>query len=301
MNKILVCCLGGTIGSGFCDAADSDGKVIKLTVPPDKSFFEKMKVKAEFKIVTPIMYSSENATIGYYKSAFRGIIKAAEDELPDAILILHGTDSMAYFAQLALRVLSYMNLPVVITGAKLPPEDPHSDAIKNVKFALGILDAAMEGGSGSLTFGVVYSDSFMGQSTFVQAVKTTDADYNGEYRKFSGRGEARLLDHDEVTAFLSAEDRKILTIPDVPSFPYDSIEPEKYDAILIEAYHSGTADSKKLPELIRKAVAAGVKCYLAPVPPHAVRYESETELSRAGIIATEDICIEGAWAEAVIG
>ena len=297
MRKILVCCLGGTIGSKV-----SDDNTIKLATSPDKSFFEKMKVKAEYKVVTPIMYSSENATIPYFKSALRGIIKAAEDELPDAILVLHGTDSMAHFAQLAVRVLSYMNLPVIITGAKAPIDDPHSDAISNVKFALGILSAAMDGGNGSMTFGVVYSDGFMGQSTFVQAVRTTSADYDGEYKKFRGRGEANILSHDEAEAFLnSEEDKKILSIPSVPGFPYDSIDVTKYDAIVVEAYHSGTADSKKLPELIKAATEKNIKCYLAPVPPHKVPYESEQVLRDAGIIATNDICIEGAWAEAVIG
>lgn len=307
MNKILVCCLGGTIGS----KVNEDG-VIKLSATLDKSFFDKMKIKADYHIVTPIVYSSENADIKYFKDAIRGIVKAAQDILPDAILVLHGTDSMAYFTHLAQRVLSYMNLPIIVTGAKLPPDDPHSDAIKNVKFALDLLSAAIDSRSGSLTLGLVYSDSFMGQPTFVQAAKVIDADFAGEYKKFAGKPEVETLDREESEQFLSStKEPKILTIPNVPGFPYESIDVSKYDAVLVEAYHSGTQNSKTLPTLIHRATSKGIKCYLAPVHSTHIKqegsdkskeapYDSEVVLAQAGIIPICDTSIEGAWAEVVI-
>lgn len=307
MNKILVCCLGGTIGS----KVNEDG-VIKLSATIDKSFFDKMRVKAEFEIVTPIVYSSENADVKYYREALKGILKAAQDKMPDAVLVLHGTDSMAYFTHLAHRVLSFMNLPLVVTGSKYPPDDPHSDAVRNVKFALDLLGAAIDSRSGSLTFGLVYSDAFMGQATFVQAAKVLDADFSGEYKKFAGMPQIEPLDREEAEAFLaSTKEPKILTIPDVPGFPFDAIDAGRYNAILIEAYHSGTQNSKALPALVKSASAKGVKCYLAPVHSTHMKkegggkskeapYDSEVILQEAGIIPLCDMPFVSAWAQVVI-
>ena len=294
MNNILVCALGGTIGSR------TEGNSIKLSAAPDKSFFTKLKPEDRYKIISPILYSSENADAGYYKEAFKGIIREVEEDRPDGILILHGTDSMAYFAQLAVRVLSYLDLPVIITGAKKPPRDPGSDAQKNVKYALGIMDAAISGKTGNNTFGVVFSDSFMGDTTFVQAFKIQDADFKGDYRKFPGGKGGRRLTEDAAKAFLSAPDKRVLVIKNTPGFPFDAINLEGLDAILVEAYHSGTQTVRGLPELIRAAGEKDVKCFLAPAHGNTSKYESEKALSDAGIIPLTDLPLEGAWAEVII-
>ena len=296
MSKVLVCCLGGTIGSKV-----TGDKTIKLGSAPDKSFFEKAKVKAGFKIITPILYSSENADITYFKEAFKGIVREVKEDRPDGILILHGTDSMAYFAQLAVRALSFLNLPVIITGAKLPPQDLRSDAQKNVKYALGIMDAAISGKTGNGTFGVVFSDSFMGDTSFVQAYKMQDPDFQGDYKKFPGGKEPKTLTEEEAMAFINSENNKrIITIPNTPGFPYDALDITKADAILIEAYHSGTASTRGLPELIKKATEEGKKCYIAPSHRNDNKYESEKVLLEAGAQPLYDMPIEGAWAEVVI-
>ena len=307
MKKILVCCLGGTIGSKV-----NDEGIIKLSAALDKSFFEKMKIKAEYEIVTPIVYSSENADIKYYREALKGILKASQDIMPDAVLVLHGTDSMAHFTHMAHRVLSFMNLPFIVTGAKYPPEDPHSDAVRNVKFALELLSAAIDSKSGSLTFGLVFSDAFMGQATFVQAAKVMDADFSGEYKKFAGMSQVEPLEREEAEVFLaSSKEPKILTIPDVPGFPYDTIDVTKYDAILVEAYHSGTQNSKSLPVLVHRANSKGIKCYLAPVHSTHMKlngadkskeapYDSEIVLKEAGIVPICDVPFLSAWAQVVI-
>ena len=294
MNRILVCALGGTIGSR------TEGKTIKLSAAPDKSFFNKFRMDAQYKIISPILYSSENADLSYFKEAFKGIIKEVEEDRPDGILILHGTDSMAYFAQLAVRVLSYLNLPVIITGAKLPPQDLRSDAQKNVRYALGIMDAAISGKTGNATFGVVFSDSFMGDNTFVQAFKMQDADFQGDYKKFPGGKEPKVLSEKEAKDFLNSENKRVLTIPNTPGFPYDAIDITKADVLLIEAYHSGTASTRDLPELIKKATEEGKKCYIAPAHRNDTSYESEDVLKDAGAEPLYDMPIEAAWAEAVI-
>lgn len=296
MSRILVVTLGGTI----CSAVEK-GDTVKLRTAPDKAIFEKLKSRnSVLSYLTPILYSSENAGEDYFRKAFASIMKECDSDKPDAVLILHGTDSAAYFAQLAVRVLSYLDIPVVITGSKLPVADVHSDAVRNVKYALGLLGAACEGKLGAKTFGIVYSDEMMGDTVYIPAVRATDANYDGDYGKFAGRPEAHMLNAKEAGEYIESPVKKILTIPNVPGFPYDTIDVEKYDAILIEAYHSGTQSVRDLPDLIRRAVEKNIRCFMGPVHKSKVMYESTRELIKAGVVPLYEMPVEGCWAEVAI-
>jgi len=287
MNRILVVTLGGTICSSNKD------NTIKLGGAIDRSFFDKFKSNCEFSFFTPVLYSSENANEELYRKALSAIINECESNKPDGILVLHGTDSMAYFAQLSVRVLSYLNLPVVITGSKLPPEDPHSDAVRNVKYALGLLKAAADGHIGSITFGVVFSDSLVGDTTFIPAIRVTDANYEGDYGKFPGKPSVDTLSEKEAKAYLESPLNKMITIPAIPGFPYDAINLEGVDKVLIQGYHSGTASTFGLPEVVEKAVKAGKKVYLAPVHAGKVQYESCKVLEENGAKTICNMPFEG--------
>ena len=295
MSRILVMTLGGTI----CSAVENKD-TIKLRTAPDKKLFEAMKGKNELSYMTPILYSSENADEDYFRKAFAAVITECEKDKPDGILILHGTDSMAYFAQLAVRVLSFLNIPILITGSKLPLDDPHSDAVRNVSYAMGLLGAACEGRTGANTFGIIYSDDMMEDTVFIHANRVTDANFAGDYGKFPDKSSVTVLKEKEAKAYLVSPVKKILTVPDVPGYPFDSIDPEKIDVLLIEAYHSGTASVRGLTDLIKKAGEKGVKTYLGPVHKGKVMYESTRELIKAGAVPLYEMPFEGCWAEAVI-
>lgn len=52
------------------------------------------------------------------------------------IVILHGTDTLAWTASSLAYQLQGLDRPVIVTGAMLPLEAPNSDALDNVEFAL---------------------------------------------------------------------------------------------------------------------------------------------------------------------
>lgn len=295
MSRILIVTLGGTI----CSAVEK-GDTIKLRTAPDKQVFEALKKNNELSYLTPILYSSENADEDYFRKALSAIVDECEKDKPDGILILHGTDSAAYFAQLAVRVLSYLDIPVLITGSKLPFEDPHSDAIRNVNYALGLLGAACEGKLGAVTFGIVYTDEMMEDTVFVPANRVTDANFDGDYGKFPVKPSVRTLNRKEVQQYFESPIKKILTVPSVPGYPFGEVDPSRYDRILILTYHSGTQSVRGLKDLIANAQKAGVKCYLGPVHQGKVMYESTRELIKAGAVPIYDIPPEGCWAEMLI-
>lgn len=304
--NILVACLGGTIGSSV------NSNLVKLDENRfDDKYFKKINSVPNYRVIAPVTYSSENADISLMRKAIKGIYDAVAEERPDAILILHGTDSMASFAQLAVRTLSTLKLPVVITGSKLPADNPNSDAKGNLRMSIGFLDAAVEGNVRNKTFGVVFTDSFTNCPSFVSACQITAPDVNGDYKPV----ECDRTDYSETkyiskaVEFINKEDSdkdNILVIPAMPSFPYEALGLDGYGNILIESYHSGTADSVKLPEFIKKATEAGHECFLAPVPNGLLggrkenMYESTKVLKDLGVKLLGNMPLEGAWAEVAV-
>ena len=54
----------------------------------------------------------------------------------DAVILLHGTDTLAYTASALTYLLNDLNIPVVITGSMLAPDEFNSDAGDNIYEAL---------------------------------------------------------------------------------------------------------------------------------------------------------------------
>jgi len=302
-NLILIASLGGTISSQL-----SGEDIVKLGgVKWENKYFESIDNRASYQIIAPLGYSSENATVKDYRKALKGIMNSAKLINPDGILILHGTDSMAFFAQLAVRVLSVLNIPTIITGSKKPVNQIGTDAEKNLKLSLGFLNAAIECKSGSRTFGVVYNDSFTGESAFTTASEMQSADINGDYKPYIDaaytgddidfKSEEYQGKSDKFFAGDAGPVDRVLFIPAVPGFPFDSLRTKDFDAILIQCYHSGTQESDKLISFIKNS---GKPCYMAPIPHNGNVYESRKKLEDAGAKPLFNMPVEGAWAEVVL-
>ena len=75
------------------------------------------------------------------------ILKAVRDALPnsDAVVVLHGTDTLAKTGEVLHRELSELEIPVILTGAMRPYEFRDTDAVQNVTEAL-LAARLLEGG-----------------------------------------------------------------------------------------------------------------------------------------------------------
>ena len=310
-KNLLVVLLGGTIGS----SVDKDGNVALEEQGFDAEFFEALDKRFNYKVIEHVRYSSENASVSTYKEAIGKIMEEAGkgSSKYKGILILHGTDSMAYFAQLVIRCLSHLKMPIIVTGAKRPKNDPRTDSVKNIIMAIGLLAAAVKDGTGPRTVGVVYEDSLTKKSLYVPAQDAETADINGDMRMFCDRSDPASATFNKkakshfateeyrkrAEAFLAREERKILLIPAVPQ-PYVPEDLTGFAAVLIECYHSGTADNNILVPLAAKCREAGIPCYMGPVPVNGNIYESRRALEDAGCIPIKGMPLEGCWAEVVI-
>jgi L-asparaginase len=66
------------------------------------------------------------------------ILKSVKDALPnsDAVVILHGTDTLSKTGEVLHRELGKLEIPVILSGAMRPYEFRDTDAIQNVTEAL---------------------------------------------------------------------------------------------------------------------------------------------------------------------
>ena len=308
--KILVAMLGGTISSyhetGGIDLSSlfdfssfrmplpatempKDFSVIKLG---SSSFVKEFLISSfpEHSFVFPefATYSSENATPEVFREALNRIIIEAKKSDYDGILITHGTDTCAFFAQLAARVLSTLGIPFVITGSILVPDLYPQEAEGNLSFAVQKLK---EGRSG-----VVFSNKRETPQIYrAHLIMSPDAD--GYFSEYSNKTNRAKFKPGDCSGFLSKDILpKILVIPSVPG----SVIPDKgFDRVLICCNHSGTA-STDLEPLVREWSSRGIDCYMAPVPIMGGIYESRKRLTDAGAIELPGMPIEGAWAEVLL-
>ncbi|KPY43134.1 L-asparaginase I [Pseudomonas syringae pv. ribicola] len=88
-----------------------------------------------FREMSPLI-DSANMTPAYWLRLREAVIEAVDTEGCDAVLVLHGTDTLAYSAAALGFQLLGLDAPVVFTGSMLPAGVPDSDAWENVNGAL---------------------------------------------------------------------------------------------------------------------------------------------------------------------
>ncbi|AZZ47202.1 asparaginase [Pseudomonadaceae bacterium SI-3] len=143
-RNTLVLYTGGTIGmqqsaeglmpaSGFASRLrDQQDKHPELAVP-EWQFRE---------LLPPIDSANMNQT--HWLAMVEAIRAGVEQDGCDAVLVLHGTDTLAYSAAALSFLLLGFEVPVVLTGAMLPAGAPDSDAWDNLFGAMQALHAGVE-------------------------------------------------------------------------------------------------------------------------------------------------------------
>jgi len=133
---VMVLYTGGTIGmqasaSGLAPASGFEARMREqLTGQPG------LKVPSWcFREMAPLI-DSANMTPEYWLRLRDAVVEAVEVQQCDGVLILHGTDTLAYSAAAMSFQLLGLPVPVVFTGSMLPAGVPDSDAWENVSGAL---------------------------------------------------------------------------------------------------------------------------------------------------------------------
>lgn len=142
-RSIMVLYTGGTIGM----QASASG------LAPASGFEQRMRAQLasqngfapwRFREMNPLI-DSANMTPQYWLQLRTAIIEAIDDGC-DAVLVLHGTDTLAYSAAAMSFQLLGLDAPVLFTGSMLPAGVDHSDAWENLGGALQALSDGLSAG-----------------------------------------------------------------------------------------------------------------------------------------------------------
>lgn len=240
------------------------------------------------------------------------IARAVHTELPsyDGVVIVHGTDTMAYTASALALLLGPLPKPVVLTGSQKPIVDVRTDARQNLTDAalvatLGVPEVCIVSGSRAL-----------------RGVRATKRDAWG-FSAFDSPNLPPLVElgigieiaphvtePSPLGAFDDRLEQRVLAVRVFPGLDPDLVRGAirlGVRGLVLEAYGTGT-----LPNLVGSLIPALDEARERGVPVVVVsqclrgfvdlgRYEGGAAAEAAGVISGGDMTVEAALAKMMIG
>lgn len=145
-ERLLVLYTGGTIGmqmsaDGLAPASGFEARMRDQQAREDGSELPQW----QFRELLPLI-DSANMNPGHWLALRDLIVEAVEAGEHDAVLVLHGTDTLAYSAAALSFLLLGFNVPVVLTGAMQPAGVEGGDAWPNLFGAMRALHRGVKPG-----------------------------------------------------------------------------------------------------------------------------------------------------------
>lgn len=277
-----------------------------------------------FTAVEPLQTLSENMTPDMLLQLFGSISDFIEHRIFDGMIIAHGTDTLAYTAQLANLLLSGLGFPVVILGSKKPLDDPMNDGQANFLHALELI-SQVKSGVYVVSRSCSGTDYVHSAGMCMQADSQTD-DFHSYKNNIFGTMEAgKLIENpgfsQRLPAFNSRElltgaaavrseaaGRTVLLLDAAVGMQYQLLDlsrPE-FTFIIQRLYHSGTActvphDSPFSLLYLQDVCRENSKrLFIAPIESERTPYSTTCELLEAGITPAYDFPVETVWAVLLI-
>lgn len=325
--NILVLFTGGTIGSrrgahGIDVAAGGSyflmEQYAQISGTPDVSF----------ETAQPCNLLSENLLPADWTLLAGAIRDAWSRRSCDGVIVTHGSDTLSFSAAMLAYLCCDAPIPVVLTAANYPLDDPRSNGLANFAAAVSfIANAGLPGVFALFGDGRGESAVYLG-TRITQALPFTDqfgAPYDTPFGYMRGDAfepvahavnpAAAQLASRAASAPPPAPDRDDGWPPVLYIKPYPGLDYSVYDlaarpprAVLHDTYHSGTANARHgataraLPPFISRCRELGVPFYLVPMRnPAGDMYASSAELVAAGGIPLEGISVEAALMKLLLG
>ena len=146
VKNLLVLYTGGTIGMlqtphGLAPAGGFEARMrAYLDADPTSP-----KIHWSLQELSPLL-DSANMQQANWLAMREAIVTAVARDGHDGILLLHGTDTLAYSAAALSFLLLGLDVPVLLTGSMLPAGAPNSDAWHNLCGALALFEGGLHNG-----------------------------------------------------------------------------------------------------------------------------------------------------------
>ena len=300
-NNVMVLYTGGTIGM----QASANG------LAPASGFEARMREQLadaplpawRFREMAPLI-DSANMTPAYWQRLRSAVVEAV-DEGCDAVLILHGTDTLAYSAAAMSFQLLGLPAPVVFTGSMLPAGVPDSDAWENVSGALTALGEGLNAGVHLFFHGALMAP------TRCAKVRSFGRNPFAALQRKGGAAKAEALpaalDYRQPKAVANVG--VLPLVPGIAAAQLDALVDSGIQALLLECYGSGTgpSDNPAFLASLQRAQDQGVvvvaitQCHEGGVELDV--YEAGSRLRGVGVLSGGGMTREAAFGKlnALIG
>lgn len=307
--KIAAVFTGGTIGSLALTES------VQLDADPPRRVLESWTAshpgsEVEFLVSEPYRILSEDANPDHWERLSRHIRKRVDARV-DAVVVLHGSDTLPWTACALAFALQGLSVPVVLVAADLPLDDPASNGPSNFDAAMtfireealpGVFVAWTNPGEApTIHLGTrlepadAFDDRFhsvrdrvFGQFHDGRFVRNSEPGNPSREEVNRGRdpvawsASCRRL---ESSPSLFA--RRLLVLPCHPGLDTGRISLDAgWQGILQLPFHSGTASSLEgeasILDLARRARDRGIPFVLGPARARAIPYASTKRLVEAG-------------------
>lgn len=272
-KNILLLSTGGTIASvpgkhGL--SPETKGQMLVECLPED---LKKEHVKVTYEDILCI--DSSNMHAKEWITIAEKILKIQNEY--DAVIITHGTDTMAYTASMLSYLLVGCHIPVILTGAQKPLGVRGTDALKNIQDAFRVAYTAKD----PMVMVVFYGRIILGNHSCKVNATSYDA-FHSVYSEYIGRIEKKkviwneallekILQNEVPVQHMGISNQVILVklYPGISGEIFSWINDKEYRGIVLESFGCGGIPSmygdvlNKIGELVHdgKVVAVKTQCY----------------------------------------
>jgi L-asparaginase/Glu-tRNA(Gln) amidotransferase subunit D len=137
----------GLVMTGGTIASEVNSGIADVSAGPEMGLVQTAAAAGtEIRVAHAMSKLSENMQPDDWISIAQAVRRLVDKEQVEGVLILHGTDTMGFTSAALSFLLADLDLPIVLTGANVPPLEPQSDAETNIKDAVFALSSLKSNG-----------------------------------------------------------------------------------------------------------------------------------------------------------
>ncbi len=311
MDKILLILTGGTI----CSAVNADGKRavdtenVKYKIIDNFRKSGSLFSKVDFETRMPIDTLSENMTVEKWNILLDELRGINSDDY-EGIIILHGTDTLAYASCLLSLVMGKKGLPVCLVSSHSPVDFEGTNANINFRAAVELIGNGIKPNVYAVyqnSDGKIYVHF---GAHLLQCANFSNDFYSADAMVVNTASNARLEGKEFETegCFPDTLSAKVMMISPYVGIDYSTIRLDGIDAVVHTTYHSQTVCTEggksftgSVLCLAEKCRNAGVDLFLAPCNPETYAYETTGTALEGGIYPIADLTPEMAYIKLLLG
>lgn len=315
MKRILTVYTGGTI----CSVSGNEGRELDLQVAKREitaNFFES---ESEYAKLTELFEDSlfpcdmltlsENMTLsklekiavhvkGFFLDRYQGVI------------IMHGTDTLAYSAAFMSLLFSDTPVPIMMVSGNMPPMQSESNANANFRAAVELI---MQGIAPNVYVPYRNSDGkiYVHLGARIMQCRNYSYDFFSAGKMLSAFSKELFFRCSEYSmrrskvAFTTRFCEGVKLIHSYTGLDYSEIRLDATKAVVHSSYHSGTVcvegDCHSILYLAEKCKQREIPLFVAPCKLGEEQYSSTYKMARSGLVTILDMTTEMAYAKLIVG